>query len=275
MTIALVLPLPASVAAALALPSSVAGALPAGDLHLTLAVFTGSRPDLVGIAASLAERCAPIVATLSGVGRFSGPDGDAFHASVDGPALPGLRTECECQAWSTLDRTHGFDPHVTLAYLAPDAPSPLTRLAPTPVTFTELALWDGETRTAFPFLGMNSTATLRCRAAPRRPAVGAATLRRRLERHREGSLPPRSRGRRGVPPAVRRARRRARHGLRSRDLPRRGRAPRDHAGHLSQRRAHLARTAAFVAPGAAPLPPLDRRPMDPAQISAQPVPLPQ
>lgn len=160
MTIALVLPLPASVAAALALPSSVAGALLAGDLHLTVAVLTAAPDDLVGTVASIASCMSPLTATLSGVGRFSGSAGDAFHASVDAPGLPALRAEIEAHHWRFIDRTHGLDPHVTLAYLAPDAPSPLERLTSTPVTFTELALWDGETRTSFPFLGMSTSTTL-------------------------------------------------------------------------------------------------------------------
>ena len=152
MTIALVLPLPGEVAVRLALPTSVVGALPAADLHVTVVVLTAAPPDLVGQVAELVTRFAPLAATLSGVGRFAGADGrDAFHATVDAPALPALRACLEARFRDVLDRTHGLDPHVTLAYLAPDAPSPLARMEPMSVALDALAVWDGPARTTFPF----------------------------------------------------------------------------------------------------------------------------
>lgn len=152
MPIAIVLPLPADVAARVALSASVSGALPVSDLHLTLAVLTSAPPDLFTVAATLAAQAAPIVATLSGVGRFSTPDGDAFHLTVDGPSLGALRAAIEnTEALrGSIDRTHGFDPHVTLAYLPPDAPAPLPRIDPIPLVFGTLAVWwDNDTRRSF------------------------------------------------------------------------------------------------------------------------------
>lgn len=170
MPLALVLPLPASVAARLALPADVPGALPAEDLHLTLAVMVDGAEPPLDEARALAAELTPVVATLSGLGRFSGDEADAFHATVDGPALPALCARVEALLGSRLDTTHGFDPHVTLAYLAADAPAPLARLAPTPVTFDALALWDGATRTTFPLtVPTMTTATLDAIALPRDP----------------------------------------------------------------------------------------------------------
>lgn len=172
MPIAVVLPLPAAVAARVALPSSVPGALPVGDLHLTLAVLTSAPAELVGVLAEVAARTAPVAAVLSGVGRFSADDGDAFHLTVDGPDLGALRSMlCEgCVLGSVADRTHGFDPHVTLAYLERDAAAPLARFDALPVTFDALALWDGDTRTVFPLVrDMTNAVTLDALPLPATP----------------------------------------------------------------------------------------------------------
>lgn len=152
MPIAVVLPLDAALASSVALPLSVPGALPASELHVTLCVLTSAPPDLLGTLASLAARSAPIDAQLSGVGRFAGRDGepDAFHLTVDAPAFGELRNCIEAEHYRFIDRTHGLDPHLTLAYLAPDVASPLGRIDAMPVRFEALAVWDGPTRTTFP-----------------------------------------------------------------------------------------------------------------------------
>lgn len=172
MPIAIVLPLPAAVAARVALPASVPGALPAGDLHLTLAVLTAAPPELVGFLAEFATRVAPVAAVLSGVGRFSADDGDAFHLTVDSAALVRLRSRL-CETYTldaAVDRTHGFDPHVTLAYLERDAAAPVARFDALPVTFDALALWDGDMRTVFPLVrDMNNAVTLDALPLPATP----------------------------------------------------------------------------------------------------------
>jgi len=172
MPLALVLPLPAEVAARVALPASVPGALPASDLHVTVAALTSAPPDLLGSLAALAAHAAPIAATLSGTGRFASPaaEGDAFYLSVDAPALVELRARIESEHWRFIDRTHGLSPHVTLAYLAPDAAAPLDRFGPEPLRFEALTLWDGDTRTAFLFgSAMDNTTTLDAVALPDTP----------------------------------------------------------------------------------------------------------
>ena len=58
MPIAIVLPLPASVAERVALPAHFKGALPPSDLHLTLAVLTSAPADLSARVAELAGRTA-------------------------------------------------------------------------------------------------------------------------------------------------------------------------------------------------------------------------
>jgi phage I-like protein/2'-5' RNA ligase len=172
MPLAIVLPLPAEVAARVAMPSSVPGALPASELHVTLCVLTSAPPDLFGTLASLAARSAPIDAQLSGVGRFAGREGepDAFHLTIDAPALGELRNCIEAEHYRFIDRTHGLDPHLTLAYLAPNVASPLARIDATPVRFDALAVWDGPTRTMFPFgSAMDHSTTLDAIALPDEP----------------------------------------------------------------------------------------------------------
>lgn len=192
MPLAIVLPLPAEVAARVALPASVPGALPASDLHVTVAVLTSAPPDLLGTLAALAAHAAPLAATLSGAGRFASPaaEGDAFYLSVDAPALVELRARIEAEHWRFIDRTHGLSPHVTLAYLAPDDAAPLDRFGPEPVRFEALALWDGDTRTAFPFgTAMDNTTTL---DAVARPARRQARPGRRQGRPRDPNASARS-----------------------------------------------------------------------------------
>lgn len=146
-------------AAALALP----GGEPAPELHVTLA-YLGRRSE-VEFRAPLAKiaqalqliTAAPLEGVIGGVGRFSASetsDGkDVVYASVDVPGLVELRQSLLLAldvAGAEVANNHGFTPHLTLAYVDPAAPSPLQRLEPRPVRFTNLYLVAGEERTAFP-----------------------------------------------------------------------------------------------------------------------------
>jgi phage I-like protein/2'-5' RNA ligase len=164
-----VLPVPARLAARLALP----GGEPAADLHVSLAYIgeaAGIEPEtrdtLRARLAALAAGAAPLDALLGGVGRFSGDEADALYLSVDAHELGPLRAlvlaACE-RAGAKLDTTHGFNPHLTLAYLAHDDASPYDRAEPERVRFGELALWLGEERAAWP-LGAPSGEQLAARA---------------------------------------------------------------------------------------------------------------
>lgn len=148
---------PPDVAAALAVP----GGDPAQDLHVTLC-FLGDTTDLGDappprLALMLLFFAAlhpPVAGEYSGVGRFSGDGLDAAYLSLDAPALPALRESLVAglAAVGTPARTdHGFSPHTTLAYVAPDAPLPVDRIDPTPVAFAAVELWWGAARTSFPF----------------------------------------------------------------------------------------------------------------------------
>ncbi|BDP44856.1 hypothetical protein DAETH_48250 (plasmid) [Deinococcus aetherius] len=133
-----------------------------GELHLTLAFF-GKVDDLdptalrglQGELRTAAEnRDDPVTAVIGGLGRFSLPEKDAFHATVDAPALLALREDVLDRAREhglEASSLHGFTPHITLAYLDGDAPNPLHRLTPIDTVFTELQLWVGADRYAFSF----------------------------------------------------------------------------------------------------------------------------
>ena len=151
-----VLPVPARLAARLALP----GGEPAADLHVSLAYLgeadalsAGAREALGNALALVAAGRAPVDALLGGVGRFSGETEDALYLSVDAHELGALRSAvlaaCEASG-AQLDTTHGFNPHLTLAYLAHDDASPYDRAEPERVRFGELALWLGGERTSWP-----------------------------------------------------------------------------------------------------------------------------
>jgi len=150
--LAVVLPVPAAVAARVALP----GGLPASELHVTLAYLpafpAGDAAAYARLRAAVAVwallGCAPLPATLGGVGRFVGTpeDGDAFHLTADVPGLPAIRetlVKVLAAQGFEVSTAHGFSPHVTLAYLAPDAPSPFDRVDPVPLVFDRVSLWQG------------------------------------------------------------------------------------------------------------------------------------
>lgn len=134
--------------------------------HLTLLYLTedadallAGKNELLGCLAHCAAMLPPLRAEIGGVGRFAPTaedGGSALYASVDAPDLPALRAVVESAARGCGclgPQTHGFTPHVTLGYLAPDAPTPPLQLPRIPLTFDALTLvWGGE-RVDFPFQG--------------------------------------------------------------------------------------------------------------------------
>lgn len=139
---------------------AVDGGEPATDLHVTLA-FLGTVDDvgdpgpLRDLVEAFAADSFEVTGEVSGLGRFdgTGPEGDPFYASIDAAELPDLRTDLldELEAAGfTVRLDHGFTPHITLAYLDPDAETPLDRLEAMPVTFGFLSLAYGDQVWDFP-----------------------------------------------------------------------------------------------------------------------------
>ena len=141
-------------------------AIPGGerpeDLHCTL-VYLGEAADYAPdevltvkrVCAAVVNKYLPIETRVSGVGRFSIPDGDAVYASVDGVPLPNLYVDLLDAleiAGLPVERKHGLSPHITLQYLDHDGEHPLEHVAAFPLTFTHLSVHCGEDVTRFPFI---------------------------------------------------------------------------------------------------------------------------
>lgn len=154
---------PAEVGADLA----VDGGEPAGDLHITLAYLGDTaeaaftEADLVAAVTPVATDTAPLEGTVSGAGRFTGADGtDPIWLAADVVGLDELRVAV-CSALEAagipVDDTHGFQPHITVAYVAAGDPSPLPDPPPSAeLRFPELTVTWAENRTQLPFGGAMS-----------------------------------------------------------------------------------------------------------------------
>lgn len=135
-------------------------------MHVTLA-YIGQMADLDpkqvdsarAICAAVAALHSPLAGTFGGVARFTGTDDglDPVVATVDVQGLVALRnTLCEHLAAADvpMPSEHGYTPHCTLAYVAPDAPSPVDRLDPVEATFGAVSLVLGNNRTDYPLTGV-------------------------------------------------------------------------------------------------------------------------
>lgn len=131
---------------------------PADELHLTLAYlgdvneFTTLQLAKVVVAVEDCTRWSPpLSGVVSGVGRFDGEVGegpsDVIYASVDMPGLTALREALVNRirgAGATIDEKHGFDPHVTLAYVEREYATPDVQLGGIPIRFSSVCLYIGE-----------------------------------------------------------------------------------------------------------------------------------
>jgi 2'-5' RNA ligase len=122
------------------------------DLHLTIALFKDAQPDLVFDAAkNLALDHSPLTGKINGVGRFSETHKDdgatAFYVNFDSSELPDFRQAVGDSleaAGIKLEENHGFTPHVTLAYLAPDDPLPFENVLIEDVTLPSISAHCGD-----------------------------------------------------------------------------------------------------------------------------------
>lgn len=138
---------------------------PADQLHVTLG-FCGDANTLsdVEIAAailaaqSISRVNDPLVGVLGGVGRFNASQAggkDAVHASVDIPGLDRLRADLMAAAeafGATVSDDHGFNPHITLAYVEPGTEASVS-WETLPVRFDALSVCVGDRKVDFPLTG--------------------------------------------------------------------------------------------------------------------------
>jgi 2'-5' RNA ligase len=143
-------------------PEEFPGALPVDDLHITLA-FLGETSkvedpaqymiDLLGVVQAVAHDHNAVEGEVSGVGRFTIKDGDAFYVSYDAPGLGTLRADLVerlADAGIPIRTEHDFDPHITLAYLDAEERTPVERVTIKRLAFSHLTVAFGENRTDVP-----------------------------------------------------------------------------------------------------------------------------
>ncbi|GAB2467692.1 hypothetical protein GCM10027187_39840 [Streptosporangium sandarakinum] len=144
---------------------AVDGGLPPSELHVTLAYLgEGVEEDALADAAVVVEQVAAeygaLLGRLGGIGAFPDDEqeGTPIWVPVDVPGLVELRQRLlaaldEAGIWYST--THGFTPHVTLAYLEPGEPLP-DPVSLTPVGFNALTLAVEDDHEDFP---LTSTGT--------------------------------------------------------------------------------------------------------------------
>ena len=149
--------LPTDVAKKLAVP----GYETPTKLHLTLAYFADvsdiDREALVNVLTGFSRYAGVLEGKISGIGRFigdaPGSTKDAVYASFDSPRLPEFRQsliENLERAGFDADPTHGFSPHITLAYVDRGKASPCDTVPALPIRFEEISLVTADARTDFP-----------------------------------------------------------------------------------------------------------------------------
>lgn len=147
-------------------------AVPGGEapeaLHVTLCYCgdIGEMDDLTLFRAVAAidrsvSYSAPLTGKVAGYGRFNASetsDGrDVFYAAVDIPALAELRQSVANElTWAGCPprATHGFTPHITLAYLDPGAANPVDAVPSLPLRFGAVTVKLGDRRLEIPLNGI-------------------------------------------------------------------------------------------------------------------------
>ena len=140
-------------------------AQPPDDMHVTL-VYMGEAAPIADKEAALsaalqtyAASCECVDAVLNGLARFYTDEENGTHplvVTVDSPALPQLRQDLVSMVQAAGVEpvlNHGFVPHITIAYISCDGPTPAINFQPVPAPFIKLSLVMGDKRTDFPFRG--------------------------------------------------------------------------------------------------------------------------
>ena len=127
------------------------------SLHITLA-YLGKASDLDAdvitkirdVVRHVASDSSSVSGQISGVGRFSIPDGeDAVYASYDSVEIATFRerlVKALEEVGVPVARNHGFTPHMTLAYVADGEKLPVDRVQAAPLSFSKVSLVIGGER---------------------------------------------------------------------------------------------------------------------------------
>ncbi|AYQ99230.1 RNA ligase [Brevibacterium phage Cantare] len=107
----------------------------ADDLHVTMVYANpDDNPDEAQIndifRVLIGQLPTLITAKLNGVTRFAGndEDGDALVLNVDHPSIEQARRILTSDQRLVINDQHGFTPHMTIAYLNRDTPTPIDRV---------------------------------------------------------------------------------------------------------------------------------------------------
>lgn len=142
--------------------------MPPEELHVTLSYLGGvealADAQIAGAimaAKKVATYSQPLSGTINGVGRFNASqssDGqDVIYAVVDLPGLDDVRqwlNECMDEYEIEPVKNHGYTPHMTLAYVEPGSPAPVSMVPTTPITFGSISVSVGGKSVDFPMMGM-------------------------------------------------------------------------------------------------------------------------
>lgn len=136
--------------------------------HVTLAylgpdasALLSAKNGIIQGLASVAGETPPLDGECGGVARFAASESsdgqDVIVALYDSADLPDLYADViECLEYCGVAPAsdHGFTPHITLAYIVPDAASPIDTLPRVSLPVASLSLiWAGE-RIDFPLMGV-------------------------------------------------------------------------------------------------------------------------
>lgn len=146
---------------------AVPGGEPAEDLHVTLCdcqdiddLGLAGVQRAIDVVRAVVATQPPLEGRVGGIGRFHASaqsDGeDVIYASVDVPTLSAFRERLAAalRDQAILPREdHGFVPHITLTYIAGDAPSPIEGVPDVPLRFADVTVTVGSVWYVVPFGG--------------------------------------------------------------------------------------------------------------------------
>jgi hypothetical protein len=127
------------------------GGEPASDLHLTLAYLgeasamtLDDQRKLIGIVSEVANRNPVLTGTLNSFGRFtSAGDTEPLWVGVDLPGLAKVQkdlVEALKASGLPVSEVHDFSPHITVAYVDSDTPTPAVIVDPYDIRVCDLTV---------------------------------------------------------------------------------------------------------------------------------------
>jgi 2'-5' RNA ligase len=136
---------------------AMTGGLEPEKMHVTMA-YLGLAEDVdkaaVQRALSSLPAREPFAARVSGHARFTGGEEDVLVALVDSPHIEQLRIDllkALKKEGISISSEHGFTPHMTLAYMDPQALTPLNRLESGNIDFDAVWLKHAKAKKSYPF----------------------------------------------------------------------------------------------------------------------------